>query len=1039
MSLTSLFSSLGSGRTGLLVAASFVVAACGGSGSTDGGGLTSTDTGGASAAGGGKGASGTGGALAGKGGTTSTGGASGTGASGTGGTGTGGGKAGSAGTGGAAAGGSKGGTGGASGVSGSGATAGASGKAGGAGQTGAGGNGKAGASGSSGQTGAGGSGKAGASGSSGQSGASGKAGAGGGCVPKACVANTDCGSIQDGCGNVIQCGNACPMGQTCGGAGTPNVCGIPPCPAKTCADLKIECGPAGDGCGGSLMCGNCPAGQTCGGGGKAGLCGSMPCVPVSCAAQMISCGPAGDGCNGTLDCGTCVPGETCGLGGPGKCGKPVCVPSTCAPGDCGPVADGCNGLLQCGTCNAPETCGGLAPSKCGVPVSCTNLCLQQQTCPNGGTTSISGVVYAPNGKEPLPNAAVYIPNAAVQPFPAGVSCDTCGAAASGSPLVSAVTAVDGKFTLKNVPVGANIPLVIQIGRWRRQVVIPTVAACVDTPVPAALTHLPQDKTQGDIPLMAFATGSVDALECVMRKIGVKDSEFTKPNGTGRIHIYTGSGSSGADAGGGTPSQSTLVGSQATLNKYDIVLFPCQGGQYDQTAADQGRLISYMDAGGRLFTTHYSYVWLYNDAPFKGTAMWNNPIDPPVTFASDPQTGYIDQSFPKGAALAQWLKLPAVNASTTLGQIELNTLRDNFSGVVAPSQLWISLADQQLGSVPMHYTFNTPVGTPPAQQCGRVVYDDFHVEDAFAFGTTFPAECANGPMTPQEKLLEFMLFDLASCIAPDVPPPCVPKKCTDLGINCGPAGDGCGKAIDCGVCTVPGQTCGGGGTPSVCGAPVCPPIGCAAQGIECGPAGDGCGNLISCGSCPTGQTCGGGGKPGVCGSQMCTPLTCAQQNIGCGPAGNGCGVLIDCGSCPAGQTCGGGGKPGQCGAPPCTPKTCAGLGVNCGPAADGCNGLLQCGTCMVPQTCGGGTPGTPGVCGGNGKPLVAVGRGNEGLGSLRRVGARSGFVSGSKPVLRKNFQIREAASPTTQGTPALVPHDLLSGNQWYEGLGLAHQS
>jgi hypothetical protein len=448
----------------------------------------------------------------------------------------------------------------------------------------------------------------------------------------------------------------------------------------------------------------------------------------------------------------------------------------------------------------------------------------------------------------------------------------------------------------------------------------------------------------------------------MRKIGVKDTEFTKPTGTGRIHLYTGSGSKGAAAPGGNPqtTQTTLVGTQATLNKYDIVLFPCQAAEYIQATADKNRLISYLNAGGRLFTTHYSYVWLFDQAPLKSTANWKVGQTNPTP---DPQTGYIDMTFPKGLALAQWLQI--VGASTTLGQIPINTLRNDFNGVVAPSQLWMSIKDPT-GTYPMHYTFNTPVGAPPEQQCGRVVYDDFHVEDATAGGLTFPNECTNGAaMTPQEKLLEFMLFDLASCVAPDVPT-CTPKTCTDQMIGCGPAGDGCGGVIDCGMCPA-GQTCGGGGTPSQCGAPSCTPVSCLDQGLSCGPAGDGCGNALNCGSCPMGQTCGGGGKPGLCGTQGCAPKTCVDQGLNCGPAGDGCGMALDCGACPAGQTCGGGGVPGNCGSPSCTPKTCLQQGQDCGPAGDGCGGLLQCGVCTAPQTCGGG--GVPGVCGGNGKPLV----------------------------------------------------------------------
>jgi hypothetical protein len=329
-----------------------------------------------------------------------------------------------------------------------------------------------------------------------------------------------------------------------------------------------------------------------------------------------------------------------------------------------------------------------------------------------------------------------------------------------------------------------------------------------------------------------------------------------------------------------------------------------------------------------------------------------------------QTGYVNTSFPKGQALADWLW--NVGASTFYGEIPLQVIRHDYDDVIPPSQSWMTLDDDvYFPGMGVHYTFNTPVGAAASQQCGRVLFDDFHVENTpftATIGKIFPAECVTGAMTPQEKLLEFMIFDLGSCVTPDVPPTCQKTTCAAQSIECGPAGDGCGGQISCGTCPA-GQTCGGGGVPSKCGAPQCTPRTCAAQGIECGPAGDGCGHQILCGACPAGQTCGGGGQPGVCGSQACVPRTCAQQNIQCGPAGNGCGAALDCGSCPAGQTCGGGGQPGVCGSQSCTPKTCVELGANCGPVGDGCGGLLQCGTCTAPQTCGGG--GTPSVCGGSG--------------------------------------------------------------------------
>ncbi len=57
--------------------------------------------------------------------------------------------------------------------------------------------------------------------------------------------------------------------------------------------------------------------------------------------------------------------------------------------------------------------------------------------------------------------------------------------------------------------------------------------------------------------------------------------------------------------------------------------------------------------------------------------------------------------------------------------------------------------------------------------------------------------------------------------PPPPPSCVSKVCgtTPQGDMCGVQDDGCGHPLDCGACTNPSQTCGGGGIPNVCGVTV----------------------------------------------------------------------------------------------------------------------------------------------------------------------------------------------------------------------------
>jgi len=380
----------------------------------------------------------------------------------------------------------------------------------------------------------------------------------------------------------------------------------------------------------------------------------------------------------------------------------------------------------------------------------------QVTCPGNGTTSITGTVYAPNGTDPLPNVTVYIPTTPVAAFTPGVSCPVVGAPPSGSPLVGTETDVNGNFTLIDVPVGSNIPLVIVSGRWRRQLTIPTTTACVNTPMPANFAVMPQNQSQGDIPKIAIATGEVDQVECVLRKVGINDSEFTDPTGSGRINIYTGSHGPGAEIDSSTPSENVLMGNSSVLNSYDVLMLPCEGGQYAQPAQQLANLLTFANSGGRVYASHYSYDWMYQNPPLNGVANWS-----PGIASLNTGTATVNTSFTAGQTLETWLQ--NVGATTTPGQMALDTLRVDTTGVVAPTQSWLALNDPTYGNPVMQFVFDTPI--PPAgqtvNQCGRVLFNEYHVENGSSSPSqTFPSECTgSAAMTPQEKLLEYMLFEL----------------------------------------------------------------------------------------------------------------------------------------------------------------------------------------------------------------------------------------------------------------------------------------
>ncbi len=393
-------------------------------------------------------------------------------------------------------------------------------------------------------------------------------------------------------------------------------------------------------------------------------------------------------------------------------------------------------------------------------------------------TSVSGTVYSPAKSQPDPlyNAIVFVPQGKPDAFQSGATCDQCGVLNTAKAVSTTLTNSAGKFQLAGIDSGDNVPLVIQIGRWRRQVTIPHVAACTNTELPAELTRMPRNQQEGDIPLMAIASGWADPTECLLRKMGIDEAEFTIPGGTGRIHIYE---SDGANAGAGATNADALFASVDALKKYDMVLLPCEGfpdSKNPPTARPDPagpNLLAYLNAGGRVFATHFSDYWFATGPnPLPKTATWGRTL-PPIT---DNLTAKVDTSFPKGAALAEWLQ--NVGASQTKGEIDIKQARHNVDGPNAPAQRWI-YSDSPTSL--QHFTFNTPFDGDPNASCGRAVYSNFHIASRTSQGstrpppTTFPKECdSDMTLDAQEKVLEFMLFDLASCVQPDKREPTPPR-------------------------------------------------------------------------------------------------------------------------------------------------------------------------------------------------------------------------------------------------------------------------
>ncbi|MGH7285694.1 MAG: carboxypeptidase regulatory-like domain-containing protein, partial [Polyangiaceae bacterium] len=229
-------------------------------------------------------------------------------------------------------------------------------------------------------------------------------------------------------------------------------------------------------------------------------------------------------------------------------------------------------------------------------------------CNVSGT--VAGTAYAPNGTLPLYNVIVFAPTQALDPLTDGVSCDTCGSV-SGKPAATTVSDATGHFELQGVPAGDNVPIVFQVGKWRRQVTVPHVdSGCATTTLTDPnMTRLPKNHTEGDIPHIAVTTGDCDSIACVLPKMGIDSSEFGVQSeyASKRVIMYQGDGPS--TAAGITKAQN-LWGVPTEISKYDVAIFSCEcyEAQDSKSPGDETVVSDYLNAGGRTFGTDFMYTW-----------------------------------------------------------------------------------------------------------------------------------------------------------------------------------------------------------------------------------------------------------------------------------------------------------------------------------------------------------------------------------------------------------------------------------------------
>jgi hypothetical protein len=373
------------------------------------------------------------------------------------------------------------------------------------------------------------------------------------------------------------------------------------------------------------------------------------------------------------------------------------------------------------------------------------------TCPTKEST-ISGTVLAPNGTDPVPGATVFIPSVLPELFPPDVKCEVCGQLSSSVNYWTAVSAFDGTFTLTDVCPGKR-PVVFQNGRFRRliYVEVPTKGEVKLTPEETRLPRKNKEFESIDaIPRVAVATGDYDKMECVLRKIGLADGAFD---------LYEGAKQQTSPKK--LPSFATLVGDPDTMKGYNIIFINCTDNTFeDELNKKEVRqsLNEYVQAGGRLYVTDWSYDWIEqvdSFSPFIDYEPGPTDDDKPekMNDAILGKGGIEVMATIKDPQMAKWLGL--FPGAIQGGKSKVEHFLSEWvmmNRVNKDVKIWVEGKVQDLDYNiddvrPLTVTFNF-------ENCGKILYTSYHTEgrEDEIFPPPFPEYC-DETASPQDRILE----------------------------------------------------------------------------------------------------------------------------------------------------------------------------------------------------------------------------------------------------------------------------------------------
>jgi len=371
----------------------------------------------------------------------------------------------------------------------------------------------------------------------------------------------------------------------------------------------------------------------------------------------------------------------------------------------------------------------------------------------------------------------------------GETCDDISESLSGTVLATDCTSSDGTYNLSGeIPCGETLTLsakkgsfflslsvTLSCGAEEDSVALEDIA--FDDDCGQAADSLDSESCNFDIARMAVVTGTYDEIENVLAKLGfgeVDEYGFLDMLQPFDFTLIDGNDSLGEDY----EDFDDFISDIENLNDYDIIFINCGNSNEDRLSDPDvvARLQQYVEEGGKLYVTDWSYDFLEN--PFPSFLNFLEGGEDPDTAeihndAQDGTGGITVDADVNNDVMASWLDGVTVNEGTieedcygldddainahvgarnddgtvTIGDFlgAWAVIEGIHDGFAESTNLWISgdisHSGGDLSGVPLTATKDV--------EEGRILYSSYHTAHS----------CTTPGFWPQERILQYLVFEL----------------------------------------------------------------------------------------------------------------------------------------------------------------------------------------------------------------------------------------------------------------------------------------